>query len=87
LKDKQIDKWIIKRAYRNKSLTKKNKDFKRLHAGVRCTVERVFGVLKQHYAMRKARYRGIDRNQTRFALMACVYNLKRGSHIKLGYYL
>ena len=87
LKDKKIDERIIKRAYRNKPLTKKDKDFNRLHAGVRCTVERVFGVLKQHYAMSKARYMGIDRNQTRVALMAFAYNLKRGSHIQRGYYV
>ncbi|PHS71173.1 MAG: hypothetical protein COB22_07490 [Cycloclasticus sp.] len=54
------------RAYRNKPRNKKTKHFSRTHCGVRCTVERVFGVLKQHYGMAKARYRGLDRNRTRF---------------------
>jgi hypothetical protein len=42
-KDKKID----------KPLTKEDKEFNRLLADVRCTVERVFGVLK-YYAMSKA---------------------------------
>ena len=87
LKGKNIDERMIKRAYRNKPLTKKDKAFNRLHAGVRCTVERVFGVLKQHYAMSKARYMGIERNRVRVALMAFGYNLKRGSHIQQGIYV
>jgi len=36
---------VIKRAYRNRPLTDKDKRFNRIHSGVRCTVERVFGVL------------------------------------------
>ena len=35
---------------------KEDKVFNQTHVGVRSTVERVFGVLKQHYAMGKARY-------------------------------
>lgn len=54
----------------------------RLHAGVRCTVERVFGVLKQHYGMRKARYLGLARNRTCFNLMCMAHNIKRGLSIK-----
>ena len=51
LKDKKIDNQVIKRAYRNKPLTKEDKKFNRKHSSVRCTVERVFGVLKLHYGM------------------------------------
>jgi transposase, IS5 family len=51
LAERHIENRIIKRAYRNKPLTEKDKQFNRLYSGVRCTVERVFGVLKQHYAM------------------------------------
>ncbi len=69
LKSRHIENRIIKRAYRNKPLDKKAKQFNRIHSGVRCTVERVFGVLKQHYGMAKARYLGIDRNRTRFEPM------------------
>jgi len=51
---------VIKRAYRNKPLGKKAKQFNRIHSGVRCTVERVFGGLKQHDSKTKARYLGLD---------------------------
>ncbi|MDP0563359.1 MAG: transposase [Candidatus Endonucleobacter sp. (ex Gigantidas childressi)] len=54
------------------------KKFNQLHSGVRCTVERVFGVLKQHYEMAKARYLGLDRNRTRFEMMCVAHNIKRG---------
>lgn len=82
LKDRHIENRVIKRAYRNKPLDKKSKQFNRIHSGVRCTVERVFGVLKQHYGMAKARYLGIDRNRTRFELMCVAHNLKRGLSIQ-----
>ncbi len=82
LKDRNIKNRVIKRAYRNKPLDKKAKQFNRIHSGVRCTVERVFGVLKQHYAMAKARYLGLDRNRTRFELMCVAHNLKRGLSIQ-----
>ena len=73
---------ILKRAYRNRPLTEADRAFNRLHAGVRSTVERVFGVLKQHYGMGKARYLGLARNRTRVMLMGIAYNLKRGCSIQ-----
>jgi len=69
---------LTKRAYRNHPLTEEEKRFNRLHSGVRSTVERVFGVLKQHYGMAKARYLGLERNRTRFELMCVAHNIKRG---------
>jgi len=72
---------IIKRAYRNKPFNKEAK-FNRIHSGVRCTVERVFGVLKQHYGMAKGRYLGLNRNRTRFELMCVAHNLKRGLSVQ-----
>jgi len=56
--------------------------FNRLHKGVRSTVEQVFGVLKQHYGMAKARYLGLARNRTRFELMSVAHNIKRGFSIQ-----
>lgn len=82
LSERKIDNRVIKRAYRNKPLEEKDKQFNRLHSGVRCTVERVFGVLKQHYAMGKARYLGLDRNRTRFEIMCVAHNIKRGLSIQ-----
>ena len=82
LSQRKIDNRVIKRAYRNRPLSDEGKHFNRLHAGVRCTVERVFGVLKQHYGMRKARYLGLARNRTRFELMCVAHNMKRGLSIQ-----
>ena len=79
---RKIDSKIIKRAYRNKPLSENDKHFNRLHCGVRCTVERVFGVLKLHYAMAKARYLDLTRNRTRFELMCVAHNIKRGLSIQ-----
>ena len=45
-------------------------------------VERVFGVLKQHYGIAKARYLGLKRNQPQFMLAAMAYNIKRGVAIQ-----
>ena len=50
---------LIKRAYLNRPLTKEDKAFNQIQSRIRSTVERVFGVLKLHYAMGKARYLGL----------------------------
>ena len=70
---------VLKRAYRNNPLSEDQKKFNRLASGVRCTVERVFGTLKLHYGMSKARYLGLSRNRIRFGLMSLAHNLKRGA--------
>lgn len=82
LAERGIDNRLIRRAYRNRPLTEQDKQFNRLHSGVRSTVERVFGVLKQHYGMAKARYLGIGRNRTRVELMCVAHNMKRGLSIQ-----
>jgi len=82
LSSRGIKSSVIKRAYRSRPLSDKDKCFNRIHAGVRCTVERVFGVLKLHYGMAKARYLGLSRNRTRFELMWVAHNIKRGVSIR-----
>ncbi|MDQ7073872.1 MAG: IS5 family transposase [Gammaproteobacteria bacterium] len=42
----------------------------------------VFGVLKLHYGMAKARYLGLSRNRTRFELMCVAHNIKRGLSVR-----
>lgn len=84
LEQRNIENRLIKRAYRNSPLTKKDKAFNQQHASVRCTVERVFGVLKQHYGLAKARYVGLARNRTRFELICVAHNIKRGLSIRQG---
>ena len=82
LSDHRVEDRITRRAYRNRPLTAEDKRFNRQHSGTRSIVERVFGVLEQHYAMGKARYLGLGRNRTRFELMCLAYNLKRGVSIQ-----
>ena len=76
-----IDNRVMERAYRNKPLNPEQKKKNQGNAGVRCTVERVFGVFKLHYGMGQARYLGLARNALRFGLMCFAYNLKRGANI------
>ena len=87
LKQYGIESRVLKRAYRNRPLREQDKAFNRLHSGVRSTVERVFGVLKQHYAMTKARYLGIDRNRTRVERMGVAHNIKRALSIRQERYV
>jgi transposase, IS5 family len=53
------------KAKRNQPLSDRQKHQNRQWSSVRCTVERVFGILKQHYGIGKARYLGLHRNQAR----------------------
>lgn len=82
LKEKHIKNGILKRAYRNKPLTQEEKQRNKQLSSIRSTVERVFGILKQHYGMGKARYLGQVRNHARLLLMSMAYNLKRGLTIQ-----
>jgi IS5 family transposase len=59
LEDHHVDNKVIERAYRNTPLTHKQKKKKHHSSGTRCTVERVFGILKLHYGMDQARYFGL----------------------------
>lgn len=81
LKQKNIKNGILKRAYRNRPLTKAEKQHNKHLSSIRSTVERVFGILKQYYGMGKARYLGRARNHARWLLMGMAYNLKRGLSI------
>ena len=69
---------ILHKAKRNQPLSDRQKQQNRQRSSIRSTVERVFGVLKQHYCLAKARYLGLERNQARFMLAAMAYNIKRG---------
>jgi IS5 family transposase len=82
LKNKGTRNRVLERAYRNKPLTDIQKRTNRMNSGVRSIVERVFGVLKLHYGMSKARYLGLSRNKARFGLMSLAYNIKRGASIQ-----
>src|SRR5690606_40272559 len=50
---------ILERAYRGKPLTKKQKHNNQKKSCTRSTVERVFGLMKLHQGLDKARYMGL----------------------------
>ncbi|MGI9255381.1 MAG: hypothetical protein ACR2PY_00435 [Salinispira sp.] len=45
-------------------------------------MKRFFGLSKLHCGARKARYMGVQRNQSRFMCMAIMYNLKQALGMK-----
>ena len=85
LSERGIKNRLIKHAYRNRLLSQEDIVFNQKHSGVRSNVERVFAVLKLHYAMGKPCYLGLGRNRTRVELMCVahilskIYRLDRGS--------
>ncbi len=72
---------ILHRAYRNKPLTKQQKQENKQRSSIRYIVERTFGLLKLHHELAKARYLGLERNKTRAQLIAMSHNLKTGMSI------
>jgi IS5 family transposase len=74
---------ILHKAKRNQPLSDQQKQQNRQWSSVRSTVERVFGILKQHYGIAKARYLGLQRNQARFMPAAMAYNIKRGVAVQV----
>jgi transposase, IS5 family len=82
LAQRKIENGVLARAYRNKPLTAEQKQRNKALSSVRCIVERVFGVMKLHYGLGKARYLGLARNKTRVALICMAYNLKRGVNLQ-----
>jgi IS5 family transposase len=84
LNDKKFGKQnnkILHRAYRNKPLTKEQKQDNKQRSSIRYVVERTFGLLKQHHGLGKARYLGLERNKARVQLIAMSHNLKTGMNI------
>ena len=72
---------ILHRAYRNKPLSREQKQENQVNSSVRYVVERTFGLLKQHHGLGKARYLGIQRNKARAFLIAMTHNLKTAMNI------
>ena len=72
---------VLHRAYRNKPLTKQQKQDNKQRSSIRYVVERTFGLLKLHHGLGKARYLGLARNKARAQLIAMSHNLKTGMNI------
>jgi IS5 family transposase len=72
---------ILYRAYRNVPLSDAQKAENKIRSGIRSTVERVFGLLKLHHGLSRARYMGLERNKCRAQLIAMSHNIKCGLSI------
>lgn len=77
---------VLNRAYRNKPLTDDQKFENQQRSKTRSTVERVFGLLKLHQGLGKARYMGLARNKTNAMLLAMSHNIKCGMNIFKKYH-
>jgi IS5 family transposase len=77
LKQNKCKDGIMKRAYRNNPLTERERKRNKLISKKRYIVERVFGTLKQRYALARASYLGTLKVQGELLLSALAYNLKR----------
>lgn len=81
LKTRKLKNHILKKAYKNKPLTKWEKRFNNLIGKTRFKVERTFGGIKRWFNGGLARYRGIEKMHTQNLMEAMCYNLYRSPGI------
>ena len=81
LKQRKLKNHILKKAVRNKPLTKWEKRFNKLIGKTRFKVERTFGGIKLWFRGGVARYRGIEKMHTQNLMEAMCYNLYRSPGI------
>ncbi len=72
---------ILYRAYRNLPLSEAQKVANKNRSRIRSMVERVFGLLKLHHGLSRARYMGLERNKCRAQLITISHNIKCGLSI------
>jgi len=81
LKKRKLKNHILKKALKNKPLTKWEKRFNKLIGQTRFKVERTFGGIKRWFLGGVARYRGIEKMHTQNLMEAMCYNLYRSPGI------
>ncbi len=81
LKKKKLKNHILKKAKKNKPLTKWEKRFNKLIGKTRFKVERTFGGIKRWFSGGVAKYRGIQKMHTQHLMEAICYNLYRSPGI------
>ena len=81
LKERKLKNHILKKAYKNKPLTKWEKRFNKLIGQTRFKIERTFGGIKRWFNGGLARYRGIEKMHTQNLMEAVCYNLYRSPGI------
>jgi len=81
LKERKLKNYILKKAVKNKPLTKWERRFNKLIGQTRFKVERTFGSIKRWFSGGIARYRGIEKMHTQNLMEAMCYNLYRAPGI------
>lgn len=81
LKERNLKNHILKKAVKNKPLTKWEIRFNKLVGKTRFKVERTFGGIKRWFNGGIARYRGIEKMHTQNLMEAMCYNLYRSPGI------
>lgn len=84
LKRKKLKNHILKKAKKNKPLTKWEKRFNKLIGKVRFKVERTFGGIKRWFTGGTARYRGMEKMHSQNLMEAICYNLYRSPGIVMS---
>ena len=81
LKKRNLKNHILRKAYKNKPLTRWERKFNKLIGKTRFKVERTFGGIKRWFNGGLARYRGIEKMHTKNLMEAMCYNLYRSPGI------
>jgi transposase, IS5 family len=68
---------LMHRGNKHHPLSAKQKAFNERITGLRAPVERTFGILKQHYRLRRTRYVGLLRTTVQITLACIAMNIKR----------
>lgn len=84
LKTLKLKNHILKKAKRNKPLTKWEKKFNKMIGQTRYKVERTFGSIKRWFSGATARYRGLEKMHTQNLMEAMCYNLYRAPGIVMS---
>lgn len=77
LRDRGVFVGIMHRPNRGEKLGRRRTAFNKKVGKIRAAVERVFAVLKEHYRLRRTRYRGLARASGQIHLAIIAMNLKR----------
>ena len=81
LKERNLKNHILKKAKKNKPLTRWEKKYNKLIGKTRFKVERTFGGIKRWFSGGTARYKGIEKMHTQNLMEALCYNLYRSPGI------
>lgn len=76
LRERGITDGILRKGYRNRALSAKDKAHNARYIPIRAPVERIFADLKQHRGLRRMRYVGRAKGQLQLTLLAIAHNLR-----------